>query len=400
MAATLSASSGAFVLAGPAAGDPAPGTGEVARGKREVRERAAEVGRLKARLATAGGELEDLAVRAETAVERYNGELVMLARAREEQRAAQSRLAEAEQRYEAARAELAGFMAGAYRAESGGTPWANVVAGRGGPQDAMDRAALVEMMGRHQTGALQRVRAARDVAEVFRARATAALREQQEAIRRAEEAKRAAEEAVERQRSSMARLVEEKRRAERLLSAARAHTRWLESRRREAMESRRRATQAARAARRSLGAGRGTPALAQGTRRAAMVVRAALRWLGTPYSWGGGNASGPSYGIAHGRNIKGFDCSGLALYAWAKAGVRLDHWTGTQWTSGPHIPLKLLRPGDLVFFARDTRNPDTIHHVGIYIARGQMVEAPYTGARVRISSIWRRGLIGATRPTG
>jgi peptidoglycan DL-endopeptidase RipA len=388
IAATLGASSGAFGLAEPVAGEPVPSAGEVARGKKEVRDRAAEVGRLKARLATADGEMEELAVRAEMAVERYNGELVMLARARQEQQAAQGRLAEAERRYEAARAELAGFMADAYQAEEGTGRWANVVAGRGGPQDAMDQAALVEMMGRHRAGAVQRVRAARDVAEVFRVQATAALREQQEIMRRAEAAKRAAEEAVDRQRSSMERLSAEKRRAERLLSAARAHSRRL--------EDRRRAAQAVRTFRLPQGVGRGH----QGSHRAATVVRAALRWLGTPYSWGGGNIAGPSYGIAHGAHIKGFDCSGLALYAWAKVGVKLDHWTGTQWNSGPHIPLSMLQPGDLVFFARDARNPNTIHHVGIYIARGQMVEAPYTGAQVRVSSIWRRGLIGATRPAG
>jgi cell wall-associated NlpC family hydrolase len=135
-------------------------------------------------------------------------------------------------------------------------------------------------------------------------------------------------------------------------------------------------------------------------RRGAVVVQAALKWLGTPYSWGGGNENGPSYGIAHGSRIHGFDCSGLALYAWARAGVRLDHWTGTQWTSGPRIPLDSLRRGDLVFFARNPSDAATIHHVGIFVGRGRMVEAPYTGGRVRISSIWRGDLIGAVRPAG
>jgi cell wall-associated NlpC family hydrolase len=129
-----------------------------------------------------------------------------------------------------------------------------------------------------------------------------------------------------------------------------------------------------------------------------VAVRAALSWLGTPYSWGGGDSSGPTYGVAQGAGIKGFDCSGLMLYAWSKAGVQLDHWTGTQWTAGPHVPIGLLRPGDLLFFATNTNDPDTIHHVGMYIGQGQMIEAPYTGARVRISSIWRHDLIGATRP--
>ena len=105
-----------------------------------------------------------------------------------------------------------------------------------------------------------------------------------------------------------------------------------------------------------------------------------------PATWG---AAGPN----------SYDCSGLALQAWARAGVRLLHWTGYQWVSGPHVPLDRLRRGDLVFFAYNTADPATIHHVGVYIGNGLMVDAPYTGAFVEIDSIYAvGGLIGATRP--
>ncbi|GAA0961952.1 NlpC/P60 family protein [Actinocorallia libanotica] len=137
---------------------------------------------------------------------------------------------------------------------------------------------------------------------------------------------------------------------------------------------------------------------ARGAARGRLVVQSALKWIGTPYSWGGGNSSGPSFGIGRGARTRGFDCSGLALYAWAQAGVKLDHYTGSQWNSGPRIPLSMVNPGDLLFFAGNTKNPDTIHHVGIFVGRGQMVEAPYTGARVRVTSMWRKSLIGAVRP--
>jgi len=60
----------------------------------------------------------------------------------------------------------------------------------------------------------------------------------------------------------------------------------------------------------------------------------------------------------------------------------------------PVDPLHLVA-GDLVFFAD---NPDTIHHVGMYIGKGLMVEAPHTGAVVRTSSIWRPSYAGAVRP--
>ncbi|GLZ15637.1 hydrolase Nlp/P60 [Actinomadura sp. NBRC 104425] len=146
-----------------------------------------------------------------------------------------------------------------------------------------------------------------------------------------------------------------------------------------------------------------TPALA-GAGRGVLAVRAALRWLGTPYSWGGGGPSGPTYGIAHGRGIKGFDCSGLVQYAWAQAGVRLPRVAADQYRVGPHVPRSRLRPGDLVFFADNPVGPATIHHVGIYVGRGRMIHAPQTGDVVRISPFIgnparERHYAGATRPT-
>jgi cell wall-associated NlpC family hydrolase len=87
--------------------------------------------------------------------------------------------------------------------------------------------------------------------------------------------------------------------------------------------------------------------------------------------------------------------------AWAQAGVELLHYTGYQWEEGPHVPLNQLQRGDLLFYATNTADPSTIHHVGIYIGDGMMVDAPYTGAFVRIDSIYQPGgLIGAVRPAG
>ena len=56
-------------------------------------------------------------------------------------------------------------------------------------------------------------------------------------------------------------------------------------------------------------------------------------------------------------------------------------------------------PGDLVFYAYNTADPATIHHVGIYIGAGNMIDAPYTGANVRITPVLRGDFIGAVRPT-
>jgi len=78
--------------------------------------------------------------------------------------------------------------------------------------------------------------------------------------------------------------------------------------------------------------------------------------------------------------------------------AHLQYWTGYQWNEGAHISTAKLRPGDLVFFAYDTSRPSTIHHVGMFIGNGEMVEAPYTGADVRISTFGRSDYIGAVRP--
>jgi len=379
------------------AAEPAPSAEDVEHSERQVRERAAEVGRTKAKLAQADGELDRLAVAAAAAVERYNGQRLELQRSQQAHRDAQARLSDADRRLEEARAGLASMAAQLYRNNTGYDQISSALVGDGGPQGFMDRAAMAEMLVKRRTAMVGRVEASKNVADVFRRQAQRALDRQKEAMRRAEETRRLAEDAVSRQQESVDRIEAEKRRLERRLGEAEARTARLKRARERALQK----AKAHQAGAAFTGSGRpaaGGPVTSAA--RGAIAVRAALKWLGTPYSWGGGTIAGPSRGIAHGAGIRGFDCSGLAMYAWHKAGVQLDHWTGTQWTSGPHVPLDALRPGDLVFFAKDTSDPDTIHHVGIYVGKGQMVEAPYTGGRVRMASIHRGDLIGATRPAG
>jgi cell wall-associated NlpC family hydrolase len=132
-------------------------------------------------------------------------------------------------------------------------------------------------------------------------------------------------------------------------------------------------------------------ATAQDGRASAAAMRAvavALAQRGAPYRWG---AEGPGE----------FDCSGLTSFAYAKAGVTIPRVSRAQFAAYAGIrPVDRMRlvAGDLVFFADNPRDPSTIHHVGMYIGRGLMVEAPYTGAVVRTSSIWRSSYAGAVRP--
>jgi len=113
--------------------------------------------------------------------------------------------------------------------------------------------------------------------------------------------------------------------------------------------------------------------------RAAIAVRTAYAQLGDPYRWGG---TGPD----------SFDCSGLTAFAWRAAGVSLPHSSSAQYSSGRHVSRSELSPGDLVFFY------SPISHVGIYIGGGRMIDAPYPGLSVHITSISSMPYSGAVRP--
>ena len=128
------------------------------------------------------------------------------------------------------------------------------------------------------------------------------------------------------------------------------------------------------------------PAAAAPGSPAATAIRYALAQLGKPYQWG---AEGPN----------SFDCSGLVQTAYRAAGISLPRVSRHQYGAGKLIPLSALRPGDLLFYARNTRDRRTIYHVGMYLGAGRMVEAPNRRAPVRIAAARRPGLVAkATRP--
>jgi cell wall-associated NlpC family hydrolase len=116
------------------------------------------------------------------------------------------------------------------------------------------------------------------------------------------------------------------------------------------------------------GGGAGFPAPPPAGSIGEQAVAIAERELGVPYVWGGASPAG-------------FDCSGLTMWVYAQLGIQLDHFTGSQWEAGPHVPRADLEPGDLVFFEPD------IGHVGIYIGNNLFIHAPHTGTVVQISSL-------------
>ncbi len=94
-----------------------------------------------------------------------------------------------------------------------------------------------------------------------------------------------------------------------------------------------------------------------------------MQYLGVPYLWAGATPSG-------------FDCSGLVQYAYGQIGISLPHNTVAQWNypGAVSVPRNQLQPGDLVFFNK-------LDHVGIYIGNGQFIDAPHTGAFVRVDNL-------------
>ncbi len=139
------------------------------------------------------------------------------------------------------------------------------------------------------------------------------------------------------------------------------------------------------------------------TEQASAAINAATRMIGTPYSWGGGNESGPSTGTCcspqgrSGESISGFDCSGLTLYAYAKAGIALPRTAAQQYAASEPVKPGQVRPGDLVFYGSSL---SSIHHVGIYIGGGWILDAPRPGTQVRYDPMdTMPDLIAVARPT-
>ncbi len=120
-----------------------------------------------------------------------------------------------------------------------------------------------------------------------------------------------------------------------------------------------------------------------GSAAARQAVAFALSQVGQPYLYGGTGTGG-------------YDCSGLVMVSFANAGVILPRQAQEQFDADIELPAGLpLLPGDVVFFGT---GPTGIQHDGIYIGNGQMVDAPHTGADVRVESYQWDDYVGATRP--
>jgi peptidoglycan DL-endopeptidase RipA len=414
-----------------------PGDAAITAAQQERNKKAADVGRLTALVAKADGDARRAQDLAELAVERYNKAVVDLGTATAKATAAKATVTASAKAVDAARADFAGFARRSYIQGSTVDSATAALLDADSPTDLLQRADLLGYAGRHKLdvmGQLERATVKRANAE---STARQLLAAQKAATARAETLKLAAAREVAAARATLASLQTQKATLSQQLEAARIKLNGLYAERaryrawKKAQEeaaareaARQRALRAAAAAREAAAAAAAAATRSSASSRSSSssssqsssqsvtvprwtggggwsaskgqrVADLAMQWLGTPYSWGGGNSSGPTWGTG---GPVGFDCSGLALWAWAQVGVPLPHYSGYQFQSGMHISRGNLMPGDLVFWAYDTSDPGSIHHVAVYIGGGRIVQAPQTGDVVKISSMWSNGYIGAARP--
>jgi cell wall-associated NlpC family hydrolase len=99
------------------------------------------------------------------------------------------------------------------------------------------------------------------------------------------------------------------------------------------------------------------------------VVKVAQAQVGKPYVFG---TQGP----------RTFDCSGLIHYVYAKVGLAFARVTAAMLSRVGKPVHGKLRPGDIIVVNGGS-------HVVLYVGNGEVIHAPYTGARVRYAPVSR-----------
>ena len=325
-----------------------------------------------------------------------------------------------------ARAALVSFARHSYQ-QGSTSPTLEALTTADGPAQMLERAALLEAAGAHQGDVVVQVTAAEEQARAAQDQARAALAEAAALEQDAEDALQIAEQYEASARAQAADLADQQAAVEQQLAQAQQSLAGLQAARAEAERYAAEQAAAARAsaakaeAERTAAAQRAAAAQATTTSARATVqtspvtttttagagdssavetaIAAAREQIGVIYSWGGGSLTGPSMGWGIDAGIVGFDCSGLTRYAYAQAGVSIPRNSSAQYKALPKVSRSDLQRGDLVFWATNTSNASTIHHVAIYLGNDRILEAPQSGSRIRETSMRWSGFIGGARPT-
>lgn len=324
---------------------------------------------------SAGDRIATLYAQAERATERYNAAKTRTQALRREVDRIQDRVARGQGRVNRMRVALGALAGGQYR--TGGIDPGLALLLSGDPAQYLDRAATLERITSRQAAQLRVVQSAQRTLRQERAEAAAKLVK------------------LEHSRRVVAR---HKRAVQHRLATARRLVDALPPRERETYGQHR----ASRAGGREPGALAGLPPgalsgsgigtgagelpggriggrhAAPFSGRAAAAFGAARAALGLPYAWG---HAGPT----------AFDCSGLTQWAYAHAGVAIPRTSQAQAHAGQPVPLSQARPGDLVVYRSDAS------HVAMYAGNGQVIHAPYPGARVRYDPVGMLPISSITR---
>jgi peptidoglycan DL-endopeptidase CwlO len=419
-----------------------PTAGQVAASQAQVAAKSHQVGAIEAQLADASARQAQLALDVAKAVEAYNGARFRLQQAVTDSIAAQQKADLAKAAVVTSQRDLGAFAAAAYRS-GGDLTTISAFLTADGPRDLISRAAALQSIGATRQNALDRLTSARAVSGILQQRADAMVAKRQQAADAVTQTKQAAEARLADQQQAVGEIQSQRRSLISELAAARHTSVRLERERQAGI-----AAAQAEAARRAAAAE--AKRVADAARRAheQAAQDAAARAAANDSGGSGGSGSGGSAGPAGGPSDSGggsggvpgggsspapggsslgtssgaqaaidfaraqigkpyqwaadgpdtFDCSGLTERAWQQGGVGLPHYSVAQYEQSEKIALGDLRPGDLVFFGSDKTDFHSIYHVALYIGGGDMIEAPFTGENVRISSMWRSSLFGAARP--
>jgi cell wall-associated NlpC family hydrolase len=293
--------------------------------------------------------LGQLALKNSQLVERYN-QARILATKRAAQAAAASKVAaRAHQAYEAASAELSRTLTAQY--EGGAMSAAGALLSSSSGEAYLDRLDTLDMLSTHTAQVVKQMARVKAEADHSSAVATSLLGQARTLVRQVQSTKVLVQKQIDKYEATLG-----------MLTAA----------------SRAQYLHASNPAVSPSTVLKFTSNLA-GSSRAQIAVKFAIAQVGKPYVFG---AAGPD----------SYDCSGLTMAAWARAGVSLPHSAADQYNYGTHVPLSALSPGDLIFMY------SPIGHVTIYIGHGLMVSAPQSGEDVTIIpvSTFDGSIVGAT----
>ena len=387
---------------------PNPSNSSIGAAQAQANAKAGQVGQITSQLSAAQAALQSLQDDVELKQENANKAMVDLQSAQDAATAAQHSADAAQVAATAAgnainqlRDQVDQFAAGSFEQGAAlGSVAAYLTANS--PKDLLERQLLLNDISGSELNILDRMQQARTEKANADSLARAALntaRAKQAAAAAAKHAAdiaiAAAQAAASSEAAQTSQLEAEQTALQQQLAAAQANVAGLKAARQQYLNwlAQKQAADAAAAAKATHGRTGGVLTIT-GSGSIADVLRRAMSAIGVIYAWGGGNANGPTRGIHDGGvadsfgdfNKVGFDCSGLMVYSFAGAGIGLPHYSGYQYTSGQHVPLSAIQPGDMLFYSSNGA-PSGIHHVTLYVGNGQMIEAYESGTTVRVTPV-------------